>query len=394
MAIRRSSAADQNLKATEKDFYDEDGIDLVEAFRKYTFEVLQFTRKGAAEGLLHRLSQANAARRRRFLYRQKHQKKLKGRRESAPKQKSTNTIRATSLISSNTMHKVTESSPFERKSRPASTVRSSAIFSNTTASGVNRENFKPVQSVQSTVHSASPSTQIQLDPSFFPPAPKVMTGVAEFYCPYCCMVQPAAERSGRRWRQHFLKDLEPFVCLVEHCSDPHQVFHDRTHWVSHMESHSLHYTCRLGGHKPETFTNEAEFDCHIRDKHAQFKETQLSHIKKYSSKSTPLDLTQCPLCGFSCNSGSAGFTELLNHIATELQYIALWSLVGSDDIENDISSDQSSLRIADESTQADSDNGSLTFNLLRMDEKDGWLENDVPPGADEFENVQQPLSGS
>lgn len=361
MAIRRAGATSHDSKAAMGQFYDDDGVDVVDVFREWSLQLLHHKFKTADGKTLHRIAHTNAERRRVFLYRKKHQKKLMGRRTDVPAETLERRTMSKRLAESFGSLEVGDNVRLDGKKALRPTAPgSTAPLSETVASRVARNAFRYEPSIQPTMTSAAPSTQILLDSSIYPPAPKVLAGAAEFYCPYCCKVHPATERSGRRWKSHFLKDLSPYVCLVEHCQEPYKLYPDQQSWTKHMESHSTRYTCKQHP-KVLQFSTEAEFDQHILRQHRQLAPARLARLRSFNSSTGKLDISNCPICGFvpskapspgkGVASHAPAYDELLSHIAKDLHYIAMWSLDGNDEAD-DIPSDGSDLRVADDSTRA------------------------------------------
>src|SRR6202022_2134247 len=114
---------------------------------------------------------------------------------------------------------------------------------------------------------------------------------------YCCRIHPATERSGRRWRQHFLKDLSPFICLVVNCNEPQKLYADQQSWLKHMESHNIQYKCQQHP-KSIQFSTEADFDEHILTKHQKLSRSRLESLRSLNSSSARLEICNCPICGF------------------------------------------------------------------------------------------------
>jgi hypothetical protein len=400
MALRRSGMTSHDLKAAVEQFYDGDGRDVVEVFEEWCLKLLHLKFKTADADILQRISRANAERRRRFLYRMRHQKKLMGRRESAPTEK-TEPMQISKLhLESYTSSTVDGASgPEKPKSGPRSiTQGSNARFSQTTASKVVRDMYIYEPTIRSTMTSAAPSTQLLIDSSIYPPAPKVAAGAAEFYCPYCCRVHPSAERSGRRWKQHFLKDLSPFICLVENCTEPYKLYLDQQSWVKHMESHNIQYKCQQHP-KSIQFSSEADFDQHILTEHQKLSRARLERLRSFNSSSARLNICNCPICGFvpanapnpgqSVAKHEAAYKELIAHIANDLHYIAMWSLEESDEVEGDISSAALDFRIPDESTQA-TDLPSVNFDRdMQDDNRDNWSDDPLGEGIEVLATVPE-----
>ena len=146
------------------------------------------------------------------------------------------------------------------------------------------------------------------------------------------------------------KDLEPYVCLFEECTEPHTLFATTEAWLSHMQlEHTIQWRCNAPGHPPQSFGKERDLDDHIRSSHAgTFTESQLPLLKRRSAQPAPETFVSCPLCGYppaeSPNRQNSGkyLEDLPNHIAVHLQSIAVMSLPWRDDFEEVVSSNRTS----------------------------------------------------
>jgi hypothetical protein len=386
MAIRQSGSRAHNEQAAAEQFVDRDGVDLVKKFADYTLELLGHHFKPDQKGetfkiLIERLASTNGERRRRFLYHRRHQYKLKAKRPTLERGM-TDTGKEESVKSVDTSLNVRKEEDGKAIGNQTTinktTPTASNIMSTTTASRVQRSHFKWTASMfseQSTVttRSTAASTQIEVQSRFIPPAPKVESGAREFQCPYCYKVQPVSETRSRKWKQHFMKDLEPFVCLVPNCTELHSAnFHDPTSWLRHMESHGKVFTCRMHREGPQKFHLEAHFDEHMKKFHPNMSKPQLAQLKKPSMRSgiSRIPWTNCMFCDFkpklmpppgvSIANHDGAYQELMRHVTSHMHNIAMWSLLEADDIDDSLPSEPS-LQVADETTQ-NADNMSVEFD--------------------------------
>lgn len=395
MAIRRSGMTSHEMKAAMEHFYDEDGRDVIQVFSDWCLEVLHHKFAAANKLILDRIAHVNGERRRQFLYRKKHQRKLASRaHEALGTNKDTivgTNVQKAPLVPSNSGYRYR----LESGSRLHSTVQGSvARLSQTTASKVARESYHYQPSVLSTMVSVAPSTQLPHDFSMYPPAPKVPTGAGEFHCPYCCRIHNAVERSGKRWKQHFLKDLSPFVCLVENCNTPNKTYPDQQTWIKHMESHNIKYTCQHH-ESPVRFSQEADFDQHILTEHGHFPPARLANLRSINGSSSRVDICTCPICGFVPKSLSPGqlasqndlsYRELTTHIANDLHYIALWSLDEGNDADLDIASNASDVRTINDKTHSDGSTFSNQDHDLNNSVINDWQDESYSPDAGDVES--------
>lgn len=166
-----------------------------------------------------------------------------------------------------------------------------------------------------------------------------------------------------------MKDLEPYICLFENCSEPQQLYRDRTSWLSHMRNHAVKWTCSLRTHKPQTFDTEGLYDQHMQSDHTgRFPPSQLAALKKRSQRPSTSLFDECPLCkkGYYAQSQMDSSTKLnphqsaatiahtqtrlQKHLTFELQRMALYCIPHLEGDEESISSEDPDNRRIHEST--------------------------------------------
>ncbi|KAL7907213.1 hypothetical protein GGI35DRAFT_82902 [Trichoderma velutinum] len=54
-----------------------------------------------------------------------------------------------------------------------------------------------------------------------------------FQCPFCHTVISVNDRNS--WKKHVFRDLQPYICLIDNCSVPNQLYQRRKDWVAHMK---------------------------------------------------------------------------------------------------------------------------------------------------------------
>lgn len=162
-------------------------------------------------------------------------------------------------------------------------------------------------------------------------------------------------------RRHILNDIDPYVCLFEACDKLENCFKTVDDWLSHIQwQHTLVFSCQSTGHKSELFDSSADLELHMHQQHwREFSESQLPFLVDKSLRPSPdtfgafararesigasKDSTSlCPLCLFSADepnmppnsiSGEKKFKNIMNHIASHMESIALLSLpAAADDI--------------------------------------------------------------
>lgn len=152
-------------------------------------------------------------------------------------------------------------------------------------------------------------------------------------------------------RDHVNKDLYPYVCVVDKCDDPIEIYSSRKEWLAHMRTrHLMRWYCIAKPHtQPLEFDSESGFIEHMKVGHpGKFRNNQLSLVAENSSRPKDSVFDDCPFCiGTSDN--------LEEHVALHLRDLALRSLPWPDDDECDsqrgeyLHSDNS---ISDENTRS------------------------------------------
>jgi hypothetical protein len=398
VAIRKPALVTQNSKAAKYQEFDENGRDIFEMFEKdVALFLVKFHFPDAQEYLHRRLSKTMTFRRRRFQYRKRHQIKLSGPKYVVPKRQFLSAGPVSHLHASQPLNLVL-SNEIDGAVRERAADKPRSELSATTASRFEETKFRPdgPSTRASSIVSGTGSQKHKLD---IPPAPKIPEGASEFFCPHCSLVLPATEAKDRRWRyvpllsahfdhlltlsrQHLMRDLEPYVCLAEGCSDSDHLFRDRGTWYTHMRTHSKEWCCGVAGHAPIVFDHESDYDAHMLSAHhGSFTSAQLQTIKQRSVRPSASPFHSCPLCPWDPNQAgeprrpslqsthdpayeqSKAAQALQEHIVTHLHFLALYCLAPQDEMDGSISSDEPSLRRANSSTIDASDVSLLAESL-------------------------------
>ncbi|KIX10281.1 uncharacterized protein Z518_01363 [Rhinocladiella mackenziei CBS 650.93] len=303
--IRQPSILSHNPKAENFPITDDEDNNIDEQFRKFAVECVAHKFPDVSKELKERLGNGIVTRRKRFLYRQKHQRKLSTRTIMAdskqeqqkgpvPKGDGQSTIRGTRAV--------LESSNQAMKG-PKGTLGGAALPSQTSASGMARTSIhidmteNDEESNQSTTFTNTP-----VDPggttTFIPDPPKPTPGSKEFECPYCCIILPISYAKASKWRRHVMRDLEPYACVFEKCPDHNLFFRDRSSWIAHMRNtHTTRWVCTSGPHSPCQFRTDQEYEDHMWEAHAgTFTKSQLPLLKKRSRIPSSTTFRACPLC--------------------------------------------------------------------------------------------------
>ncbi|KAL4862580.1 hypothetical protein BDV12DRAFT_41942 [Aspergillus spectabilis] len=385
--IRKSSAQSRNVRT--RAFAEEEDE---ENFEQFAWLMVKHRFKEASESLCEQLANSIAMRRRAFVYKAKHQKKLAFRA-------TTTNVRQSVIAygSRSTEYQHEPSSPMpplssqvplndapERRTINPAPSRTNASTLDTTLFRHLLRDYKPPSSLVSKVTSFQ---DMKLD---YPPPPIVREGQKGCICPYCCEILPAVKvNNDRWWKNHVDADLEPYVCISEKCKITPVQFVKLDEWKRHMSQHGpseyawnvhlLAWVCPVC-EAPEPFRWKDQFMRHLACNHSKrFTQTQLSTLVRSSTLSVPRGGFVCPLCNAVPQEIEIIVPEdrkrypdlLLKHIAAHLKSLLLLSLPYRDDVNDDMSavSHDPSLGGAagnelKENTTADSDLAqlSLTFD--------------------------------
>lgn len=201
LAIRRPSIISQNAKAANFIIRDEDGNDVGEQFADFALQWITHQIPEAAPVIRERLAQSVTLRRKRFLYRQNHQKKLSTKaylaplplteRSHSPVMDTESTVIARTIVGSPIQDTHNKQNQFLKPGPPSQT-SASKISGKFKAEDV----FEPPPSGAPTVFSTAITQQAAIT---IPDPPKPNPGSKEFECPYCCMMLPMKEAVSSHW---------------------------------------------------------------------------------------------------------------------------------------------------------------------------------------------------
>ena len=121
--------------------------------------------------------------------------------------------------------------------------------------------------------------------------------------------------------RHILRDIDPYVCLFEECSQPNEQYQSFDDWMMHMKwQHTLVWSCPAPIHSSLTFDTAEECKDYFGAEHGEYiSDSQLTTLVKKSVRPSadPLDAltrskcdgdrveTVCPLCPFSVHKDVA-----------------------------------------------------------------------------------------
>ncbi|MCJ1471355.1 hypothetical protein MMC07_010003, partial [Pseudocyphellaria aurata] len=340
-----------------------------EGFESYVKWKIQKWCPDTTAELINRLSGAVVYKRKKLLYRKRHQEKLnEGTKDSFiardPK----------SIYPDSNKLQVPDTGSLQKVPEREREQRSQA-FSTTNVSSIDK------QAVHAAVHAyersaaqsgITKSAVARLQQLVVPPPPKLKAG-REAKCPYCFKFLKEDQLKGAHWTRHILKDIDPYICLFEECDEPDTCFKSIDDWLNHIQwQHTLFFSCQSVGHESELFNSRTGLEQHMEREHSgEFTETQLPFIVNKSAKPSrdtfvafanarqsigasedPKNL--CPLCPFSpkddhipspsINLVSSNtrpedreFKITLDHITNHMESIALLSLPLDEHLEHGVS---------------------------------------------------------
>ena len=154
---------------------------------------------------------------------------------------------------------------------------------------------------------------------------------------------------------HLMRDLEPFICIFDSCTNTGQHEHSPTTfetskaWMNHMQNaHGYAWECRAPSHAPIIFEQEAEFQNHSSEEHG----VPTAYVETLSSAARRPILEKIEVCSFgddfsdpeNAQSNSIFSSEAFHlHVAGHMKEIALLTLqkIPSDDEDEseDVASD-------------------------------------------------------
>ncbi|MCJ1425603.1 hypothetical protein MMC29_003503 [Sticta canariensis] len=132
--------------------------------------------------------------------------------------------------------------------------------------------------------------------SGFPNPPKVCSTETSFLCPYCCLERPMKEARGELWKQHVIRDFEPFFCVFDDCKHPFESSDSFSAWITHVQEHMpLQWHCTAPIHETMVFSEKERFEEHMRTHYDHLTDPLLSTLTKHSERHRIFQ--SCPFCG-------------------------------------------------------------------------------------------------
>jgi hypothetical protein len=144
------------------------------------------------------------------------------------------------------------------------------------------------------------------------------------------------------------KDLHPYVCIVDQCNDPLELFASQHEWLAHMKTrHLMRWRCMQKAHAaPIVFEEEEHFKHHMRTFHTgRFREEQLPVVAESCSHPQDPVFEYCPFC-------SATVSDIEGHVGDHLRDLALLTLPWPED------------ELGDHDTLANSSDDQNTYSVV------------------------------
>ncbi|KAL4964644.1 ankyrin repeat domain-containing protein [Aspergillus stella-maris] len=349
-AVRKSAKANRARKIeTYRD--DEEANKAIDELRLYTRCYIKFRFPETPEVLRSALVEANALRLRRLFYQRSHRRRIDLSTQSPemtpvvvqlPKMTgSASTIRFASSALPKPARTNKMPAPSLAPATNATTARQTALVDlyakSTTVTEVPRSKSVLVNSKLS-----------------FPPIPPTQQ------CPYCGVIVEFKNTASslKRWQNHVIGDLEPYICVFSHCLevDNHGygtsplTFETSKAWSSHIQTaHGHTWECRAPSHDPIVFDQEIQYQEHSIKEHG-VPEAYARTLSNASRRPVLDKVLECPFGDDFQPSGRAESSTvfsseaLQSHVAGHMKEIALLTLqkLPSDDDENaeNVDSDQ------------------------------------------------------
>ncbi|KAL9095262.1 MAG: hypothetical protein Q9165_002518 [Trypethelium subeluteriae] len=137
---------------------------------------------------------------------------------------------------------------------------------------------------------------------------------------------------------HVIRDLEPFICVFDSCTNVSQhehgpsTFETSKAWMNHMQNaHGYVWECRAPSHEPMIFEQELEFQKHSSEEHG----VPEAYMETLSSAARRPTLEKVEVCPFgddfsgpeNAESNSIFTSEAFHlHVAAHMKEIALLTL--------------------------------------------------------------------
>ncbi|UKZ64246.1 uncharacterized protein TrAtP1_005465 [Trichoderma atroviride] len=311
LAITVQRAGNQHRQERTERFKT-NNAELYQLFERCARQKVEHLFPNASIILQERMARSVATRRIRFLYLNRHQKKISTLGKTAPVlQREPEPIEADPAQAASPAGYQETRDIASPSLRTRTGINPSIILSNTIATKLDIKNLHPAQNKR-----AESVTSVVIPTGTFPSIPKMDSTGTSFTCPFCFLICPAEEAKGKKqWWNHLVHDFEPFFCVADSCSSPLNCASTYKSLLIHMrEVHSQPrwqcLQCQSLSPTSGLYLNPAELEEHITNVHSNdVAESLRPTIVKHSKLHDQPALQDCPFCG--------GFPEELEEKYTD-----------------------------------------------------------------------------
>ncbi|KAK9423701.1 hypothetical protein SUNI508_13950 [Seiridium unicorne] len=333
-AVRRSAKANRAHKI-EKFIDNEEANKAIAELRLYTECYIRFRFPMAPDALRSAMVEANALRLRRLYYQRYHRRRIG--------LSATTMEPRPNLVQLPKMNHTAAAVRFAPNALPTTGVASSEVSASPRLQAAPLTTATTAKQTVVGAFYAKSTTEIPRAKSVlvnnklsFPPIPPTLE------CPYCgVIIEFREKRKSMLWHNHVIADLEPFICIFDHCLGVSQneasssTFETSKAWIGHMQNaHGHTWECRSPAHNYKIFGDENEYHQHCIKEH-DVPEGIVATLSSAVRRPGTERVKGCPFgddfqgpdqSGLS--SGSLVFSSegLQLHIAAHLKEIALLTL--------------------------------------------------------------------
>ncbi|KAI0127543.1 hypothetical protein BJ170DRAFT_377180 [Xylariales sp. AK1849] len=189
---------------------------------------------------------------------------------------------------------------------------------------------------QSTVSYASTAYNIDGSTAELPSPPVTQPGQSEFTCLYCWVVCPLRHKNGKSWREHVIRDLQPYMCTYPDCLDGDTMYTTRASWLDHeAQMHRKVWRCF---EHTDLFKSKEALRHHLEIAHQDLGKTQAHGMADLGDATIKDERTVCPFC----LSGGTFQKDLANHMAFHMEKLACFAVPRNTETGDDGSSNRNS----------------------------------------------------
>ncbi|OAA55711.1 Zinc finger, C2H2-like protein [Cordyceps fumosorosea ARSEF 2679] len=156
--------------------------------------------------------------------------------------------------------------------------------------------------------------------ALMPRPPACCRDGSDFTCDLCSMSLPSKTGLHEElWSMHVNRDLEAYVCLVDDCNQPDNLYSSAAQWLSHMSNHFHYWLCPFCSEPVQRFDHEDGLAEHFKVEHKEPDE----YIPDYlplCRRAKEIVFQDCPFCDYPPSENMA------EHVACHLRYLAIASI--------------------------------------------------------------------